>query len=187
MSDYITTYSKVHFTPLAPKKEEIRILDIAHPLSLMTRANGHFPQFYSVAQHSIQCAKEAAARGYGKRVELACLLHDASEAYLADITRPVKKNLTQYQTAEKVLQNAIYEHFLGSVPTGGEAALVREIDDVCLYYEFYHFAQEKLFEEPGRMYSQADFSLRAFDEVEREFLQMFDLLSECAGAGKNGD
>lgn len=173
MADYITTYSKIHFTPLDPKPEDIVIWDIAHPLSLLTRANGHFPQFYSVGQHSIQCAKEAAARGYSRRLVLACLLHDASEAYLSDITRPVKKNLPGYRDAERVLQNAIYQKFLGSVPDEEEAARIQHVDDTCLYFEFLHFAGEKLFEKPGEMSSEADFSLRAFAEVEAEFLQMF--------------
>ena len=51
MSDYILTYSKIKFYPLEPIKEDIKIEDIAHSLSLMTRANGHSRQFYSVAQH----------------------------------------------------------------------------------------------------------------------------------------
>ena len=105
---HITTYSKVHFTPLEPKEEEILLEDIVHAQSLMTRANGHFPEFYSVAQHSIACGKEAAARGYSGRVILACLLHDASEAYLSDITRPVKAELDGYHKMEETLQNALY-------------------------------------------------------------------------------
>ena len=40
---HITTFSKVQMNPLCPKQEEIRIEDIAHAQSLMTRANGHFP------------------------------------------------------------------------------------------------------------------------------------------------
>ena len=132
MADYITTYSKIHFTPLAPRAEEIEIADIAHPLSFLTRANGHFPQFYSVGQHCIQCAKEAKARGYNDRLVLACLLHDASEAYLSDITRPVKKNLSGYREAEKVLQDAIYQKFLGSVPDAEEEKRIKNIDDTCL-------------------------------------------------------
>ena len=48
---HITTFSKVQMNPLCPKQEEIRIEDIAHAQSLMTRANGHFPEFYSVGQH----------------------------------------------------------------------------------------------------------------------------------------
>lgn len=55
MPNSITTYSKVNFTPLEPKKEDIIIDDIAHALSLMSRANGHFPEFYSVGQHCIFC------------------------------------------------------------------------------------------------------------------------------------
>ena len=80
MGDYITTYSGIHMSPLAPGEEEIHIRDIAHSLSLMVRANGHFPDFYSVGQHCIHCCEEAHARGYTERVQLACLLHDASEA-----------------------------------------------------------------------------------------------------------
>lgn len=53
MSDFMTTFSKVEFTPLNPKKEDILVDDIAHALSFMTRANGHFPEFYSVGQHCI--------------------------------------------------------------------------------------------------------------------------------------
>lgn len=173
MADYITTYSKIHFTPLAPRAEEIEIADIAHPLSFLTRANGHFPQFYSVGQHCIQCAKEAKARGYNDRLVLACLLHDASEAYLSDITRPVKKNLSGYREAEKVLQDAIYQKFLGSVPDAEEEKRIKNIDDTCLYFEFLHFAGEKLYEQPGEMLSEPDFSLRLFAEVEAEFRKIF--------------
>ena len=97
MGDCITTYSKISFAPAAPKIEQIEILDIAHALSMLVRANGHFPKFYSVGQHCIHCCEEAYARGYDRRVQLACLLHDASEAYLADITRPFKGHLIKYQ------------------------------------------------------------------------------------------
>ena len=71
MSDYIITYTKIKFFPLAPIKEDIHIDDIAHALSLMTRANGHFPEFYSVAQHCIACCKEAITRGYSNKLALA--------------------------------------------------------------------------------------------------------------------
>ena len=113
MEDYINTYSKINFAPLEPKCEDILIDDIAHSLSLMCRANGHFKEFYSVGQHSIYCCEEAIERGYSNTVALACLLHDASEAYLADITRPVKKNLQKYLEIEDVLQNTIYEKYIG--------------------------------------------------------------------------
>ncbi|MBQ8199429.1 MAG: phosphohydrolase [Lachnospiraceae bacterium] len=171
MSDYITTFSKVHFTPLKPKKEQIRIEDIAHSLSLMTRANGHFPEFYSVGQHCIHCYEEAKARELPKRLVLACLLHDASEAYLADITRPVKKNLPKYLVIEKILQDAIYERFLGSVLTEEEKKIVSEIDDALLYYEFYHYMGEKLQDSEPRIVSNPDFSVVPFAEVEKKYIE----------------
>lgn len=111
MSD-ITTFSGEKFNPLNPDVEKIKIGDIAHALSMLCRANGHFKSFYSVAQHSINCANEAKARGYSLRVQLACLLHDASEAYLSDITRPVKEKFTQYHEFEKNLQNVIMQNGL---------------------------------------------------------------------------
>ena len=87
---YITTYTGKHFDPIQPEPGLFDLTDISHALSLLCRGNGHMKHFYSVAQHSIACAEEAKARGYSARVQLGCLLHDASEAYLSDVTRPVK-------------------------------------------------------------------------------------------------
>lgn len=171
MSDYITTYSKIHFTPLKPKKEQIMIEDIAHSLSLMTRANGHFPEFYSVAQHCIHCYEEAVARGLSHRLRLACLLHDASEAYLADITRPVKKNLPKYLVIEKILQDAVYERFLGSKLTEEEQKIVSEVDDALLYYEFEHYMGEKLMDSEPEMKSHPVFEVVPFAEVEKKYIE----------------
>ena len=178
MSDYITTYSKIHFTPLEPKMEEISIADIAHALSLMTRANGHFPEFYSVGQHCLHCAAEAEAEGLPPRVKLACLLHDAGEAYVADITRPVKKNLPSYREIESRLLQMIYIRFLGTELTKEEAAEVRRIDDTLLYYEFLHYMGEALLPEKPEIVSHPVFETRAFKEVEREYLEVFQRLTE---------
>ena len=105
MKEYLTTYTKVPFNTFDPDEDKIDIKDIAHALSMMTRANGHYQEFFSVGQHSVQCCKEAMKRNYVPEIALACLLHDASEAYLADITRPVKKNMTMYLQIEEQLQN----------------------------------------------------------------------------------
>ena len=93
---FITTYTKKYFDPLNVDESLLDIKDIAHALSLICRGNGHVQYFYSVAQHSLACAKEAKARGYSKEVILGCLLHDGSEVYLSDVTRPIKKELTYY-------------------------------------------------------------------------------------------
>lgn len=83
MSSYITTYTRKRFDPVHPDPEGIIIEDIAHALSLLCRGNGHVTTFWSVGQHCICCAKEAAGRGLSNRIVLACLLHDASECYMS--------------------------------------------------------------------------------------------------------
>ena len=177
MSEHITTANKIHFLPLEPKKEDILIEDIAHALSLMTRANGHFPEFYSVGQHCIGCSKEALARGYGDEVALMCLLHDASEAYISDITRPVKKEMKEYIVIERRLQNAIYERFLGRLPYEEEQKQIGSVDDSMLYYEFYHYMGEKILPEGLQLYTEPDFYERPFKEVEQEFLSQYRKLA----------
>lgn len=177
MSDHITTFEKIHFTPLTPRPEDISIRDIAHALSLMTRANGHFPKFYSVGQHCVHCCEEAAARGYDKRVQLACLLHDGSEAYLADITRPVKRHLIKYKEIEQELQDCIFRKYMGAL-SGEEQRLWRKMDDLLLYYEFAHFMGERLYDCPGELLSSPVFDTEPFAATEQAYLDWFARLTE---------
>lgn len=178
MSNCITTFSRVKFTPLDPKKEDILIDDIAHALSLMTRANGHFPEFYSVAQHSIFCCEEAIARNYSNRVALACLLHDASEAYMADIIRPVKQHLSQYLEIEEKLQTFIYRSFLGEDLSDEEQKLVCFIDNALLYNEFVHYMNEELKVDKVELLSSPDFKFTDFKEIEDKYKELFYKLIE---------
>ena len=176
MGDYILTYSKTKFFPLEPKSEDINILDIAHALSLMTRANGHFKQFYSVAQHSINCFREAQSRGYSKKVQLCCLLHDASESYISDITRPVKKNLLEYYHIEARLQGLIYEKYGIMHLDEDEEKQINDIDDTMLYYEFLELMGCEIFDFVPIINTKPDFSERAFSSVEIEFISSFNKL-----------
>jgi uncharacterized protein len=178
MSDYILTYSKMKFFPLDPVMEDIKIEDIAHALSLMTRANGHCKHFYSVAQHSILCFKEAKARGYSERVQLGCLLHDASESYISDLTRPVKRNLPEYFTIEEKLQNIIYERFGIGDLSEEERKQIEEVDDTLLHYEFEALMDFPIFEIPPSKAMEHDFSLRDFASVEREFIDIYNRLTK---------
>ncbi len=178
MSDYILTYSKIKFYPLEPVKEDINIIDIAHALSLMTRANGHFKHFFSVAQHCISCCKEAKQRGYSQRVQLGCLLHDASESYISDLTRPVKKNLSAYFNIEAKLQRVIYDRFgLGDL-TEAEKLQISEVDDALLYCEFKELMDVKVTDSVPEMAMVHDFSQRDFISVEKEFLSCFESLAQ---------
>ena len=174
MADFITTYSKINFTPLEPKTEDIKIEDIAHALSLLCRANGHYSEFYSVGAHSLNCYDEAVARRETPRIRMACLLHDASEAYLSDVTRPVKKNLEKYLEIEEKLQNAIYEKFVGEPLNEYEKQMVKTIDDAMLYWEFYEFTAIKLSESEPFVAMTPDFYKGTMKQVEHAFLDAFN-------------
>ena len=171
----IKTYTGIMVDPKNASADEICIKDIAHALSMLCRANGHFPHFYSVGQHSINCAKEAEARGDSRRVQLGCLLHDASEAYLSDITRPVKPYLVGYLDIEANLQKVIFDKWIPAL-SDDEKKQVFEIDDTILYYEFVELMHEKLTPEEPTLKSKPIFDFVDFSNVEGEFLEMFEEL-----------
>src|ERR1035437_7139761 len=176
MSNYIFTYSKTKFYPLKPITADIHIKDIAHSLSLLARANGHFNHFYSVAQHSVNCSMEARKRGFSTRVRLGCLLHDASESYIADLTRPVKLHLPGYSEIEETLQNAIYEKFgLGDL-SDTEKQQIKLVDDALLYHEFIALMGIPVFDTAPDISMEHEFNLKDFIAVEREFIHLFSRL-----------
>ena len=113
-------------------------------------------------------------------MQLYCLLHDASEAYLSDITRPVKKNLPAYVEIEAVLQAAIFRRLAGAVPGREEAGQVKDVDDSLLYYEFLHYMGEALQERAPEVKSRMEFRERPFRETEQEFLELYRQLQEEA-------
>ncbi|MCE5284503.1 MAG: hypothetical protein LLG02_01455 [Pelosinus sp.] len=168
----ILTFTNTLFYPLEPAKDEVKVEDIAHALSQMCRANGHFKTFYSVAQHSINCANEAKARGLSVRVQLACLLHDASEAYISDITRPVKCYLHEYRKIEHRLQQVIFSHFGVADQSEAEKRQVDDIDNALLYFEFEQLHNQGICENPPRIYSRPDVALRNMITVEAELINL---------------
>ena len=177
MSEIMTRSHKM-FDPLKPNVELIDIADIAHSLSMLCRANGHFESFYSVGQHCINCAREAIARGYSRKVQLACLLHDASEAYLSDVTRPVKQEIPRYKEIEEPLQELIWEKFLGEKLTEEENRLVFLVDDDILENEFPALMGAKLKETVPELSSQAEYRFTGFSYCKEEFLELFRQLQK---------
>lgn len=172
---YITTVTGKHFYPLNPNPDDIDMKDIAHALSLICRANGHFKYFYSVAQHCIVCANEAIARGYSWEVILGSLLHDASEAYLCDVTRPVKKHIPQYLQAEEKLQDVIWERFIGRSLTENEKKLIFEIDDDILSQEFHLLMPEDLNDDYRKLKGKYACEYQDPKKVKERFIQMATL------------
>lgn len=174
----IKTNSGIMIDPIRPRQELIVIEDIAHALSMLCRANGHFRSFYSVGQHSINCMREAQARGHSRRVQLACLLHDGSEAYLSDVTRPVKEEMPVYRKIEEPLQDMIWEKWLGSPLTQEENRQVFAIDDAILYHEFLSLMDTRLWEPEPVLQAKPVFEFIGFAETKQVFLELFYRLTE---------
>ena len=103
---FITTYTGKQIDPANPIVSNICIEDIAHALSNTCRFNGHCREFYSVAQHSVLVCGIAP-----NNVALMALLHDATEAYIADITSPLKPHLSNYAELEQAWWDAIALRF----------------------------------------------------------------------------
>jgi hypothetical protein len=106
VGDWMQLSSGRAFWPLDPRPEEIYIEDIAAALSKLCRYGGHCKHFYSVAEHSVLMAQEAP-----DGLKLSALLHDASEAYLSDVIRPIKAHLGGYPTFEARVAIAIGGRF----------------------------------------------------------------------------
>ena len=106
MESWIQTFTGRKLFPLDPDPDALDVRDIAHALSLHCRFNGHCRVFYSVAEHSVRVSRQLTDAD-----ALWGLLHDASEAYLSDVPKPLKKDLPEYQGAEKHLMRVIAERF----------------------------------------------------------------------------
>ena len=104
--DWMQTYSGGRFYPLDPQPGEIDRGDIAHALSLLCRYGGHVDRFYSVAEHCVLMSQFVEPEH-----ALATLLHDATEAFVVDVPRPLKRVLRDYGAIEAAVWNAICQKF----------------------------------------------------------------------------
>jgi uncharacterized protein len=104
--DWLQTYTGAAFYPLDPRAEDIRIADIASALSKMCRYGGHCVKFYSVAEHCVHVASMAS-----DALKLTALMHDAAEAYLGDMVRPLKLQMPAYRDVEHRVEEVIAERF----------------------------------------------------------------------------
>lgn len=174
--DLITTIGGRKFNPMSPSADDIDIADIAHSLSMICRANGHFREFFSVARHCINCAKEAELRGCSARVQLLCLLHDATEAYIGDMTRPLKRRLEYYCKCEERLYGDILNALDVALPDEQENAAVKSVDDCMLYHEFRIFNGDCLFDKIPPIHLEIEHSERSFAETKAEYLELYLIL-----------
>lgn len=120
IGDWMQTYTGRAFWPLDPRADEVCIEDIAHSLSMRCRYGGHTTRFYSVAEHAFLVSQHVPAEH-----ALWGLLHDAAEAYSADVPRPLKRCLPDWKPLEANIMAAVCDRFgLGYA----EPAIVKHVD-----------------------------------------------------------
>ena len=173
----ITTHSGQQVDIENPNSDALRIEDIAHALSFLCRGSGQANFFFSVARHCVYCAREAAARGFSREVVLACLLHDASEAYMTDVPKPIKDNLIpQYREYEDVLLDRIYQKFIGRALTEEELSQVALIDHVLLQYDLKYLLNIDV--QLPEIHIELKYEYIPFEQARQDYLDAFEAL--CA-------
>lgn len=107
--DWIQTFTGKRFYPLDPQPDDFDIRDIAHALSMQCRYAGHCIRFYSVAEHCVLLSRFLEPEG--RLVARWALLHDASEAYILDVPRPLKPFLSNYRDLETGIMDVVARRF----------------------------------------------------------------------------
>jgi hypothetical protein len=170
--EYIETRSGIHFNFENPTVDMILIEDIAHALANKCRYSGHTSLFYSVAEHSIEVARRLPAE-----TQLWGLMHDATEAYLPDVPRPIKRLMPAFRVWEQNIMRVIAHKFGLSMP---EPAAVKEADTRILLDEAYHLLPSKGagWEGVTGLKRYGDFYPRCLspENAKDEFLDWYDML-----------
>lgn len=133
----MTLYSGRRVDPWNLTVQDVDIQSVAHSLALLCRFGGHSNKFYSVAQHCVRVAATVP-----KEYRLEGLLHDATEAYIQDVVRPVKHRLFKY----KELENHVWQQFSFKYGLPSEMSdIVKKADNALLKSEIRQFVNN-----PGR-------------------------------------
>lgn len=168
---WIQTYTGKAFNFESPVPDMVCIEDVAHALAHINRFTGHLPVPYSVAQHSVLVSQQLPP----PELRLQGLLHDAHEAYVGDVSRPLKRmpGMEPYRALEQRVWYVV-ARALGVPPTLDPA--VKEADMRMLATEKLLFGQEfKTWDLPFKPYPIAIMP-SAWDEAKAQFLEEYEQL-----------
>jgi uncharacterized protein len=105
-SPYVSTFLGNRFFLTSPHIDDVAIEDIAHGLAYQCRFNGQTSAFYSVAQHSLMVMSLVP-----EPLHFQALLHDAAEAYLGDMVKPLKQLFPEFGVIESRVMDIIGQRF----------------------------------------------------------------------------
>ena len=150
-NEWISTYLNKRVFPFDPDKNTIAIDDIAHSLAMICRWGGHALTYYSVAEHSVrvadflyaQAVKSGKSLDESKRIAFLGLMHDATEAYVGDIPRPIKgsmflktpRGMEGFRETEAHVYKVIEEALDLPPYKDGDDEMVHEADNIILVTE----------------------------------------------------
>lgn len=145
--DWIQVHSRTPFDLRHPTPEQVRMQDIVVALCRQPRFGGHTKRLYTVAQHSLGVLTLLEYACEPEWVQLQGLLHDATEAYVVDVPRPLKRMLGEYKDIEERVWRAIARQF--GVPVELNPA-VKAADEALLYFEAHHLLPDGALWTPPR-------------------------------------
>lgn len=118
---WMQTFTGRAFYPLDPRLEDIDPVDIGHSLGMQCRYNGHVKRFYSVAEHCVLMSdyflelsalpSNGLTPEAGRELALWALLHDAAEAYIGDMVRPLKLHMPDFCRVDDLMTTVIAARF----------------------------------------------------------------------------
>jgi uncharacterized protein len=164
----IRTFSGEYVNVFEPDLETLKIVDIAHALSMNPRYGGHSPVFISVAEHSVWLHDYMQFQGYSDDECYSGLMHDSSEAYLVDIPKPIKLELPDYNRVEDNLMKALAKKFEFTYPL---SPTVKTIDKVALEWEWKYIVTTK--KKRAKTMNQK--------EAKKAFLKRYNLYKQKSG------
>ncbi|MCF8011808.1 MAG: phosphohydrolase [Clostridiales bacterium] len=181
---WIETFTGRRFWPLAPRSEDVVVEDIAHALSMLCRYNGQCRFFYSVGQHSLLCSELAQKQRSGIRLALLMLLHDASEAYVSDVTSPIKPFLNNFEEIENRVQKVIWKAFSIKEPDEIEIHKMKEIDLTLLTTEAETLMPFNNWNLPYSSTDKITISERVSSDIKTSFIKEFFKLKKIMQKNK---